>query len=255
MNKNSTKLNNNANVLDQGLYVIATPIGNRQDITLRALETMFGVDILLCEDTRKTKLLLDYYRQNLITANVSSLLEISLERIPQLISYFEHNEDQRVPEVLSYLQKGLKVGLVSNSGTPTISDPGYKLVKTCRESDIKVFSAPGPSAIISALSISGLSSDKFTFLGFLPRKPGKQNKIWKDIRNSSLGQTVIFYESPFRVFKTLANMEKCFGNIEVTIARELTKKHEEVVTKPIIKWLEQKTFKGELVVLFRCSKE
>jgi len=149
------------------LFVIATPIGNRKDITLRALETMFSVDVLLCEDTRKTRQLLDFYRQEFPT--LPSYENIHTSRHPQLVSFFEHNEEKRIGEVLDYLEQGLNVGLVTNAGTPTISDPGFKLIKVCREEEKEVVSIPGPSALIAALSVSGLSADKVTYLGFMAR--------------------------------------------------------------------------------------
>ncbi|NMB57043.1 16S rRNA (cytidine(1402)-2'-O)-methyltransferase [Candidatus Beckwithbacteria bacterium] len=231
------------------LYLIATPIGNRLDITVRALKTLFSVEILLCEDTHKTKQLLDFYLQSFPDL-------LTDKTIPQLISFFEHNEEQKLNLVLNFLKQDKNVGLVSNAGTPTISDPGFRLVKICRENKFNVITIPGPSAVIAALSISGLSSDKFLFLGFLPRKTGKQTKIWEEIKNSKLDQTVIFYESPFRIGKTLEHIKVVFGNIEITVARELTKIHEELVTAPISFWEErlQRPLKGELVVLFRSEK-
>lgn len=231
------------------IYLIATPIGNRSDMGLRALEIIFSLDILYCEDTRKTKQLLDYYCQ--------TFEQYKNAPQPKLLSYFEHNENQRIPQIIDQIKSGQKVGLVSNAGTPTISDPGFRLVKTCIENQIKVTSIPGASAVISALVASGFSSDKFTFLGFLPRKIGKQIKIWESLKNSNLNQTIIFYESPFRILKTLDKILATYGNISLCIARELTKIHEEIKTQPISTWidfLQKNKLKGELVILFRDEK-
>jgi 16S rRNA (cytidine1402-2'-O)-methyltransferase len=238
------------------LYLISTPIGNRQDISFRAVQTLFSVDILLCEDTRNSHRLLNFYQEKLKDWQ-SDWLKIDFSKMPQLISYFEHNEEKRIPEILAFLKQGKKVGLISNAGTPGISDPGFKLVKNCLENNVLVVSIPGPSALISALSISGLSSDKFTFLGFLPRKQGKQIKIWQDLQKSQLDQTIIFYESSFRILKTLQNIEKVFGDIKVCIARELTKVYEETKFEKISKWKQvlQKNLKGELVILIRLGEQ
>jgi 16S rRNA (cytidine1402-2'-O)-methyltransferase len=232
------------------LYVIATPIGNREDITIRALNLLFEVDVLLCEDTRKTKQLLLYFAQE-----YSNILKQT--RIPRLVSYFEHNEIERIPEVIDLLRQDFNVGLVSNSGTPLISDPGFKLVKTCREQGFKVLGVPGANALITAISISGYSSDKFLFLGFLPRKHGKQVTLWEDIKESKISKTVVFYESPFRLKKTLEGIKEVFGDIEISVARELTKMHEEFIGTPISDWSEKlkKQIKGELVVMFRYEVE
>lgn len=231
------------------LYIIASPIGNLEDITLRAIKTIFSLDLLLCEDTRKTKNLLDFLAQNYPEISQSN-------KQPQLLSYFEQNEDKRIPEILAILNQGQKVGLVSNAGTPTISDPGYNLVKRCRQQNIPVIPIPGPNAAIASLSASGLSADKFLFLSFLPRKQGKQIKIFEDIKESKISKTVIFYESNFRLKKTLQNIKSVFGDIEITVSRELTKIHEEINSMTISSWEEKlsKPLKGEIVVLFRSEK-
>ena len=233
------------------LFIVATPIGNRSDITLRALQTLFSVYAVLCEDTRKTKQLLDFYLKDIPSQALGEN-----PKIPVLLSFFEHNEAVKIPQILGDLKQGAQIALVSNAGTPIISDPGYLLVKACHEAGIKVITIPGSSALTSALSISGLSTDKVQFLGFLPRKHGKQTKIWQDIFTSKIDQTVVFYESPFRLKKTLANINEIFGDIEITVARELTKVHETVQQGKISNWLQdKKTLKGELVVLFRTHQE
>lgn len=225
------------------LYIVSTPIGNRKDISLRALEVLESLDYLLCEDTRKTGLLLDYYRQEGLLTNR-----------PQLISFYEVNEEQRTAEVLSLLKNNKTVGLVSNSGTPLISDPGFKLVKSCIEQKIEVIAIPGASAILTGLVISGLPTDKFMFLGFLPKKPGKKEKLLNNIKQilEILPQTAVFYESPFRVVKTLETIKKVIPGAEIIIGRELTKKFEEVIrgsAKELIDLLKDKKLKGEIVVM------
>ena len=238
------------------LFIIATPIGNLKDITLRAVETLFSLDLLLCEDTRKTKRLLDFYKENLKLLPNNEWLNINFNSLPQLLSFFEENEAYRLPYVLAALSQNQNVGLVSNAGTPGISDPGFSLVSYCIKNNIPVITIPGSSAVISGLSISGFSADKFTFLGFLPKKSGKQVQIWTKLFNSSLDQTIIFYESPFSIKKTLSTLQTVFGDIEVGIARELTKIHENFCLLPISQWLSKLNtpLKGELVVMFRMQK-
>lgn len=233
------------------LSIIATPIGNREDITLRALKTLFSADILLCEDTRKTKQLLEFYRQQPALSILMSRYEI-----PRLVSFHEHNEERQIPQVLSWLREGQEVGLVTNAGTPTISDPGFKLVRACREAGQNVVTVPGASAAIAALSVSGLPTDKFLFLGFLPKKAGKKRKLFEAVRQFSLAATIIAYESPYRLRKTCELLQELFGDVPLTLARELTKIHEEVKTQAISLWLPQltgKNLKGEVVILFKAE--
>ncbi len=219
-------------------YLVSTPIGNLKDITLRALEILNLVDILACEDTRKTGLLFQ---------------KLNIQNKPQLLSYYEENETKRIPEIIKYLKEGKNVALVSNAGTPTISDPGYKLVRECLNQKIKVESIPGPSSVLAALTSSGLPTDKFLFLGFLPKKEGKRKIIFK---NLPLKTTVILFESPFRLLKTLRELGKNFGDIEIVICRELTKIFEEIrrekISQSINHFLKVKP-KGELVILFNLS--
>jgi len=235
------------------LFIIATPIGNLKDITLRALQSLFYVDLLLCEDTRKTKLILTHYQNNLKYFSSNDWLNIKFDKAPKLLSFFEENEDSRLPQIVAALSQNQNVGLVSNAGTPGISDPGFTLVSYCIQNHIPVIPIPGPSASIAALSISGFSADKFTFLSFLPKKAGKQSQIWQNIQKSNLSQTIVFYESPFRIKKTLITLKAVFGDINVGIAKELTKIYENYTILPITKWEEylQKPLKGELVVMFR----
>lgn len=222
--------------MDNGktLYIVATPIGNLKDITLRALETLKNVDVIVCEDTRVTSVLLTHY-----------------EIKKPLIALNEFNEEQIVYEIIKKLEKQ-NIALVSDAGTPLISDPGYKLVKTARDKGFSIVPIPGPSALIAALSVSGLPTDNFTFLGFLPKT---ESKVKKNLEiGVTLKRTVIFYESPHRIIKTLEIMNNLFGDIEVSISRELTKKFEEVRIGKISEHLERftaKTPKGEFVVIFR----
>jgi len=233
------------------LYLIATPIGNRDDITLRALKTLFSADILLCEDTRKTRRLLNYYQEQ----HYLSIL-INRYEIPKLVSFHEYNEERQIPQVCQWLKEGLTLGVVTNAGTPTISDPGFKLVRECVNQNIPVIPIPGPSAAISALSASGLPTDKFLFLGFLPKKMGKRQQVLEEIKQANLTCTVVIYESPFRALKTLTLIKEIYGDVEVVLARELTKLHEEITSQPISVWLKtlaNKKLKGELVILFNTG--
>lgn len=216
------------------LYIVATPIGNLQDITSRALLTLNEVGAVLCEDTRQTKKLFEKYE--IKTAHLMPLNEF--------------NEENVLYEVLSLL-KTVDVALVSDAGTPLISDPGYRLVSEARKRGIRVIPIPGPSALIAALSSSGLPTDKFIFLGFLPKTRTKALKQLEMVKN--LETTVILYESPHRVPQTLELLKELFGPIEVTIARELTKLHEEIFSMGIDTLLEKykkQAPKGEFVILF-----
>ena len=213
------------------IYIVSTPIGNRQDISLRALAVFRQLDYLLCEDTRKTKQLLTFYQ---------------IKPWPQLVSFYEQNESARIPEVLGWLKQGKAVGLVTNAGTPLISDPGFKLVRECSKEKIQIVAIPGASAVLAALVVSGLPTDKFTFLGFLPKKAGKKEKLLREIKS-----TTIAYESPFRLVKTLELLQKLRPEAQVVICRELTKKFEEVIRgKPeeILEKIHAKV-KGEIVIL------
>ena len=240
--------------MNPGLYLISTPIGNLKDITLRALESLFNLDILLCEDTRHTQRMLSHYlaKYSLIASTISA--EVNFEQMPRLVSFHEHNEKNRLEQVIAWLKQDKAVGLVSNAGTPLISDPGYHLVVRCYSENLQVRAIAGISAVTAALTVSGFSADKFLFLGFLPRKRGKQMALWRDIAKSETNKTVIFYESKFRVKKTLDVLCESLGDVCLVIARELTKLHEEILrgtVKEIIKVIDKKEFKGELVCLFR----
>ena len=191
------------------LFVVSTPIGNLDDITYRAVQTLNDVDCILCEDTRITKRLLDKYNIN-----------------QKMITHNEYNESKKVDFISQLLIEGSSIALVSDAGTPCISDPGYRLISNIKKKypEIKVIAIPGASASISSLSISGLPSDCFYFIGFLPKKKGRQKKINE---LSGFQGSVIIYESPKRVLKTLKELFTILGNRRVFIAREMTKIYEE----------------------------
>jgi 16S rRNA (cytidine1402-2'-O)-methyltransferase len=227
------------------LYIVATPIGNLQDITFRAIDTLKSVDYIACEDTRKTG--------NLIN------LSIGKENVKaKYLSYFEHNEKLRIPEIITLLKQDSSVALVSDSGTPLVSDPGYKLVRECIVNNINVISIPGATSTISALVSSGLPTDKFIFLGFLPKSGGKRNNLLVSLKNllKEINSTVIIFESPFRLLKTMGELEKIFGDIDVVVCRELTKVFEEINRGKILEILDyysKKKTKGEIVILFNLK--
>jgi 16S rRNA (cytidine1402-2'-O)-methyltransferase len=193
-----------------GLYVVATPIGNLEDITLRAIKTLEGVDLIAAEDTRHTSRLLAHYRI----------------RTP-LISCHEHNEQQRSPELIGKIQSGAAVALVSDAGTPSVSDPGYRLVRAALAHGVNVFPVPGVSAVVTALCASGLPTDAFVFLGFAPRKKGRRRDLLESLADEP--RTLVFYESPRRVAAFLDELLAAMGDRPAVLGRELTKLHEEFI--------------------------
>ncbi len=214
------------------LYIIATPIGNLEDITLRAVRMLKECDLIACEDTRQTKILLDHFQIQKPT-----------------ISLFEHNESVRIPQILERLVSGQNVGVVSDAGTPTISDPAFKLVRAVRESGIKVIPIPGPTAAMAALCASGLPTDSFVFEGFLPQKKGRQTR-WKKLAEED--RTIILYESPYRIIKMLEEIQEHLGERPVVLGRELTKIFEEFLTgtaTELLSHFEKHPPKGEFVVM------
>jgi len=224
--------------MSEKLFIVATPIGNLKDITLRALEVLKAVDYILCEDTRVTGKLLNHF-------------EISKKLVP----FNDFNEDKKAQAVINDLMLGQNIALVSDAGTPLISDPGYKLVRACIHQGIAVETIPGPSSVIAALTISGLPPDKFTFVGYLPKKDSKRKKLLEDLKRSReiVRSTIIAFESPFRLLKALEDIKEVFGDIEITICRELTKMHEEVKQEKIsesITYFSKNIPKGELVLLW-----
>ncbi|MFM9159731.1 MAG: 16S rRNA (cytidine(1402)-2'-O)-methyltransferase, partial [Dolichospermum sp.] len=191
------------------LYIVATPIGNLEDMTFRAVRILQAVDMIAAEDTRHTGKLLQHFQV----------------RTPQ-ISYYEHNSNSRIPELLEYLQYGKAIALVSDAGMPGISDPGYELIKACIDHNINVVPIPGASAVITALSAAGLPTDRFIFDGFLPAKSQKRKEYLTSLQSES--RTLVFYESPHRLRDTLADLGEILGSDRfLVIARELTKLYEE----------------------------
>ena len=214
------------------LYLIATPIGNLKDITYRAVEILKEVDVIAAEDTRHSLKLLNY-------------LEIS----KPMISYHRHNEDTKTTELIKILQEGKSIGLITDAGTPGISDPGEEVVKEAIKEQIEVIPIPGACALINALITSGLGTKEFTFYGFLPLDKKLRNEKFEDIQKQN--KTIIFYEAPHRLIKTLQEMEQRLGNIEVVLAKELTKIHEKFIRGTIEKVLETlEDVKGEYIILF-----
>jgi len=214
------------------LYIVATPIGNLEDITIRTLRILGEVDLILAEDTRKTGLLLK---------------RLNIKK--KLVSFYEHNEIKKIPLVIEELKKGRNIALASSAGTPTISDPGYKLIKACREEGIPVTSLPGPSSIINCLALSSIPHDKFAFLGYMPRKRSAQKKLLERVKEWDLA--LVFFESPYRILKSLKLIKEVLGKARVIIAREMTKKFEEVLEVGVdeaIDHFSKKEPKGEFVI-------
>ncbi len=242
------------------LYIVATPIGNLDDITIRAIKTLLTVDGIACEDTRRTGLLLKHLRKMYHTLVYDTQVNHSENKTPDLISYYEQNEHQRIPQVINALKNGLHIALVSDAGTPAISDPGFKLVREALKEGIRVESIPGPSSVISALVSSGLPTDKFLFLGYPPQKPGHRKTFFENIRKSQeyIKATCILFEAPHKLLKTLTEMQEVFGDMEGVIARELTKIHEEKRTEKISEALlhfKKTEPRGECIVLFSISAQ
>lgn len=233
------------------LYVVATPIGNLQDLSYRAVDILTRVEIIACEDTRHTGLLLKYIRDNKLGRNPDAVSST-------LLSYYEQNEFKRIPQVLNALKNGIDVALVSDAGTPTISDPGFKLVRECVAQGIKVESIPGPSSLISALVVSGLPTDKFIFIGYLPKKVGRRKKLLQNLTllQHSIKVTIIMFEAPHRLLQTLNELKEIFGDIHIVVARELTKIHEEIRREKIAEFIEHFSKvlpRGEFIVLFHLG--
>jgi 16S rRNA (cytidine1402-2'-O)-methyltransferase len=195
------------------LYVVATPIGNLEDVTLRALRVLREVDLVACEDTRRTRALLTHFDVH----------------VP-VTSYFEHNKLTKGDVILRALRDGKSVALVTDAGTPAISDPGFLLVRAARAAGLPVVPVPGPSAVAAALSAAGVPADRFVFDGFLPVKPGRRLHRLEALR--ALDMTIVCYESPHRILGALEAIGQVFGAAEIVVARELTKQFEEIVQGP-----------------------
>jgi 16S rRNA (cytidine1402-2'-O)-methyltransferase len=199
-----------ADRLAPGLHVVATPIGNLGDMTVRGLATLAAADTILCEDTRTTaKLLARYAIRN------------------RLEAYHEHNAERVRPQIVRRLAEGAAIALVSDAGMPLVSDPGYRLVEAALAEGVVVTCSPGPSAVLTALALSGLPTDRFAFLGFMPHKTGERGRLLAEV--ASLRSTLIFFESPHRIVETLAHIAEALPGRAVVVARELTKLHEEVL--------------------------
>ena len=218
---------------DKGyLFVVGTPIGNLEDITLRAISTLQNVDLILAEDTRNSKKLLSAH-------NIDT----------KMMSYHEHSNEKETKRIISLLLDGKNLALISDAGTPTISDPGYGLIRDCIKKEIKIIPIPGASAITTAMSVSGLPSDSYTFFGFLHQKKGRIKKI-KELLN--VDNTIILFESPFRLEKTLNQLKEYLGNRSVVVGRELTKLYEEIIRgnlEDVIKYFSKSKVKGEIVIM------
>lgn len=219
------------------LYIVATPIGNLEDITLRAVRILRGADLIAAEDTRHTALLLRHHHVE-----------------TPLTSFHEHNERQKLPHLLERLRSGATVALVSDAGTPGVSDPGYRLVRACRDEGIKVSPLPGPSATLSALVASGLPTHAFTFVGYPPPKAVARQNWLKHLKNRT--ETLILFEAPHRIAATLADVIQILGNRQICVARELTKIHEQILVGRASEVLMRlQAPKGEITIVVEGAAE
>lgn len=221
------------------LYIVATPIGNLKDITLRAIETLEESDGIICEDTRRSGILLSHYniKKPLFTLN-------------------DFNEPRIIAKIIDELKLGKNLVLISDAGTPLVSDPGYKLVRECLKQNVPIDAIPGPSSVIEALVLSGMPPDKFMFLGYLPEKPGKRKNFLETLKavHNLVPITFIAFVAPHKLNTTMENFLETFGDINVTLAHELTKLHQSVETKTIHQWLaDTKVPKGEYIMLFHLD--
>jgi 16S rRNA (cytidine1402-2'-O)-methyltransferase len=218
---------------DKGhLFVVGTPIGNLEDITLRAISTLKDVNIILAEDTRNSKKLLSAHGIQ-----------------TRMMSYHEYSSEKESQKIVDLLLEGNDLALISDAGTPTISDPGYGLIRECIKHEIRIIPIPGVSAITAAMSASGLPSDSFTFHGFLPQKKGRLKKI-QDL--SHIDNTIILFESPYRLIKTLTQLLESLGDRSVVVGRELTKLYEEIIRgnlSEVLEYFSKSKVKGEIVIM------
>ena len=220
------------------LYIVPTPIGNLEDITLRSINVLIDSDLVLCEDTRRSKILMSHYKIN-----------------TQLKSFHKFNEHKEVDSIVDQIKQGKKISLISDAGTPGISDPGFLIVRTCIESEIEIECLPGATAFVPALINSGIPSDKFVFEGFLPVKKGRKTRL-EMLSNEK--RTMIFYESPHKILKTLNDFKLNFGSErKISISRELTKVYEENIrgtVEEVISFFGDKKIKGEIVIVVEGNK-
>ena len=234
------------------LFIVSTPIGNLEDITIRAIKTIFTADAILCEDTRRTGILIQE-----LTKRYSEIFDYNYDWKPNLISYYDEIEEKKLPEVIELLSEGKHLALVSDAGTPLISDPGFKIVRECLARGIPVESVPGPSAVLTALTSSGLPTDKFSFFGYPPEKSSARINLLTQLvacskSSKHFGATFIFYCAPHKLEQFLRDIQTTLGDIPIVITRELTKIHEQTWKGTVSESI--KTFekvKGEIVVLFR----
>jgi 16S rRNA (cytidine1402-2'-O)-methyltransferase len=220
-----------------GLYIVSTPIGNLEDVTLRAVKVLASVDLIAAEDTRTTKVLLGRY-------NISK----------PMLSYFSHNERRRAGEIIDRLRSGSAVAIVSDAGTPGISDPAYAVISKAIEEEIPIIPIPGPAAVMAALVVSGLPTDRFVFEGFLPHKKGRMTRL-KQL--SAEQRTIVLYESPHRIIKTLGELLEQMGDRDVAVARELTKKFEEVQRgklSEVLARMSKRQARGEYVIVLSGAR-
>jgi len=229
---------------DGKLVIIGTPIGNLKDVTLRALEALSQVEILVCEDTRVTARLVNHY-----------LKEGMLTQVPRYFAYNDFNERKVFPQVVEWVREGKAVGLVSDAGMPTVSDPGYRAVRACWDEQLKVEVVPGVSSVTTALAWAGMGGDAYYYVGFLPKQNSKRMAIWesvREIRSRARGVRVVVFVSPHRVLKDLVEVRERLGEVQVVMMRELTKVYEERVeasVSELIAKYEQAKPKGEMVMV------
>ena len=219
-------------IVQGALYLVSTPIGNLGDISYRAIHILKSVDLIAAEDTRVTSVLLRHYDIH-----------------KKMLSYHSYNQKRQTPQIIKFLQEDLSVALVSDAGTPGISDPAYMLVQAALQNNIRIIPIPGASALLAALIVSGLPVNRFTFEGFLPVKKGRKTKI-KDLAVEE--RTIVFYESPHRILKTVNELKECWGNRQCLMGREITKMFEEFYRgelSDLSAYLSQKTIKGEIVLI------
>ncbi len=225
--------------IEPGLYLVSTPIGNIKDITLRAIEVLRSVTVIASEDTRRTKTLLSAYDIH-----------------KRLLSYHDHNKIVRTPEIISNIESGKSVALVTDSGTPGIQDPGFYLVREAVKNGLNVTSIPGPSAFVSALVVSGFATDRFSFEGFLSRRSGKRLKRLKEISNYR--GTLIFYESPHRILPFLRDLKQVLPHRKIAVIREITKRFEEIrrgTIEEMIEYFSATKPRGEFVVVMEAKSD
>jgi len=223
-----------ASQLPPGLYVVATPIGNLGDISSRAIQVLKDCDLIACEDTRTSRKLLDRF---------------DIQK--QLISYHDHNEKQQAEHLVDKIREGARIALISDAGTPCISDPGFRVVRACRKAGVDAIPLPGPNAAIVALSVSGLPTDRFLFMGFLPPKSAARKRTFEEYKNFQ--HSMVYFESSHRIDKFMKELLAVLGPDRwVCVAREITKLHETILTAPLAELLpslEQRSSKGEFVVV------